>query len=68
MLKVEIYDNPYNEHQSPGKEITVFPSQFRHPLEVHSPYPAKNVSGIKMVETMVDCFMMLFIRWSLFAK
>lgn len=39
MLKVEIYDNPYNEHQSPGKEITVSPSQFRHPLEVHSPYP-----------------------------
>ena len=36
-FKEKVNDSDQCQHQCPCKDITISPSQFRHPLEIHSP-------------------------------
>ncbi len=52
-----------NGHDAQNDKIPVFPMKLRHVIEIHAVNPAMNVSGIKMVETMVNVIIMAFIRF-----
>lgn len=45
VFQINKYRYGSDNHQSPGKEITVSPAQFRHPLEVHSPDTGQEGQG-----------------------